>query len=109
MEKNKMQVKVSKTMCDFINENVSHVIGCKCALIKDISPRAYEIYVDSNPYRNEIDYSSVTGKFKALMIKYNDPTALPRYLTTMDLLKVFRSCKPVENEFIKGLIDYLYI
>ena len=109
MEKDKMQVKVSKTMCQFINDNVAHVIGCKCSLIKDISPRAYEIYVDSNPYRNEIDYSSATGKFKALMIKYNDETALPRYLTTMDLLKVFRSCKPVENEFIKGLIDYLYI
>ena len=109
MEKNKMQIKVSRTMCNFINENVAHVIGCKCVLIRDISPRAYEIYVDSNPYRNEIDYSSATGKFKALMIKYSDPTALPRYLTTMDLLKVIRAFKRVENEFIKCLIDFFYI
>ena len=104
-----MQVKVSKTMEKFINQNVAHVCGCRCHLVK-MSVQSYEYSVDYNAIRNEIDYDPKTGNMKALLIEYNPESyAMPKYITTRDLLKAFKSSNKSPGGLIKALTDMIAI
>ena len=104
-----MQVKVSKVMEKFINQNVAHVCGCRCHLVK-MSVQSYEYNVDYNAIRNEIDYNPKTGNMQALLIEY-DPNyyAMPKYLTTKDLTRIFRGSNKTETGFINELKNALMI
>lgn len=104
-----MQVKVSKVMEKFINQNVAHVCGCRCHLVK-MSVQSYEYNVDYNAIRNEIDYNPKTGNMQALLIEY-DPNyyAMPKYLTTRDLTRIFRGTDKTASGFIKELTNILMI
>lgn len=104
-----MKVKVSKVMEKFINQNVAHVCGCRCHLVK-MSVQSYEYNVDYNAIRNEMDYDPKTGNMKALLIEYSPESyAMPKYITTRDLLKAFKSSNKTANGFINELTDMIAI
>ena len=95
-----MVVKVSNTMSKALGKILKN---STVSLVK-MTPDKYSVTVDYDLFRHEQDYDIKTGLFKALMIDYNPELyALPRYLTTRDLVSIFRNSDKTYEGFCEGV------
>ena len=101
-----MIVKVSNPMKKLINDLSDNF---KCELVK-MSIKEYEYSVDYNALEHENDYNYETLQFKVLRIVYNSELyACDRYLTTNDLVRIFRNSDKTYEGFKSELLGYLEI
>ena len=101
-----MIVKVSNPMKKLINDLSD---SFKCELVK-MSIKAYEYRVDYNALEHENDYNYETLQFKALRIAYKSEFyACDRYLTTNDLVRIFRNSDKTYEGFKSELLECLEI
>lgn len=78
--------------------------------IEKYTPDNYRLFVDTDIFYNMPDYSGKTGLFKALKVSYPaDYYAMPCYLTTRILNKIFLSSDRTQDGFIKAVNDYVMI
>lgn len=98
-----MKVKVTKVMTDEINKYFQKNGIGYTAYFVEYSPTEYNIYVGSSMC-HENDYDWTKNKMKAIKIAYPDNYyAMPRYLTTDDLYKMFWKCNKTIDGFMKEL------
>lgn len=104
-----MVVKVSKVMVKFMNENVLNGTGM-VADYCEMSQQNYELYVHYDLFSHENDFNAKNGKMKAIKILYPDEYyAMPKYLTTNDLVRVFRGSDKTVESFVKCLLNEVEI
>lgn len=104
-----MQVKVSKVMAKFLNENLLKSKGYK-AVFQEFTPDQYSLYVSYNIMDNENDYNYNSGKMKSIKIVYpDDYYAVPRFLTTNDLVKIFKNSDKTVSGFLVQLWNEIEI
>jgi len=102
-----MKVKVTNTMLKAIRE----ISGCymKANLVK-FSPDEYAVKVDYDLFRNEQDFDYKTGMFKAIRIDYAPELyAVPRYITTRDLVQAFRGSDKTYTGFLQAVKEYCMV
>ena len=69
-----------------------------------LSPDDYKLKVDYDLFRNESDFNWDQHKFKAVQIRYPDTYyALPRYVTTRDLHRIYKNSDGTIEDFITEL------
>lgn len=104
-----MQVKVSKVMVKFLNDNLLKSKGYK-AVFQEFTPDQYSLYVSYNIMDNENDYNYNSGKMKSIKIVYPDNYyANSRYLTTNDLVKIFNNSDKTVSGFLNQLWNEIEI
>ena len=104
-----MQVKVSKTMVKFLNNNLLKSKGYK-AVFNEMTTDQYSLSVSYDIMENENDYNYNTGKMKSIKILYpDDYYAVPRYLTTNDLVKIFKNSDKTVSGFLNQLWNEIEI
>ena len=95
-----MKVKATTPMSKLINEIMA---GCRVTLEK-MKPEQYKITVDYDLFRNEADYNATTGLFQVVRIEYPaDYYASPAYITTRDLVKVYRASDGTFDGFKRAI------
>ena len=95
-----MKVKVSNPMVKFLN---AHINGMKFVLEK-YTVDNYRITVDYDLFRNETDYNTKTGLMSTIKVLYpNEYYAMPYYLTTRELNKLFLMSDHTAAGFIKEI------
>ena len=104
-----MQVKVSKVMVKFLNNNLLKSKGYK-AVFNEMTTDQYCLYVNYNIMDHENDYNYNTGKMKSIKILYPDNYyAVPRFLTTNDLVKIFKNSDKTVQGFLNELWNEIEI
>ena len=99
-----MKVKVTKVMTSEINKYFKKNGIGYTAYFVEYTPNEYSIYVGSTMC-HEDDYDWTKNVMKAIKIAYPDSYyAMPRYLTSNDLYKLFRKC----NKTLEGFMKELY-
>ncbi len=99
-----MKVKVSRPMVKALNETLEQH-GMK-AVLQEFTVDQYRQYVDYDVYRNETDYSEKKNKMRAIVLHYPDSCyAMPAFITTRDLSKVFKRCSGTWNTFIQEFMN----
>lgn len=93
-----MKVKVSKTMAKQLQKNFdNYTITYKTMYLCD-----YKVLVDHDDYMHENDFNLNTYKFSVIVVEYPSYFyAMPKYLTTNDLLKCFRRSDKTYKGFIE--------
>lgn len=98
-----MVVKVSKVMTNFINKNVLNGTEFK-ANYHEITTDIYGVLVHYDVISHGNDFNEKNGKMKVIEITYPDEYyAMPKYLTTNDLVRVFRESDKTVESFCKCL------
>lgn len=101
-----MKVKATQPMTKLIKERFP-TFGVR--LVK-FTPDEYKTFVDYDVFRNEKDYNPRTGKLQAIRIDYPaDCYAMPRYVTTKDLIRVFMASDRTLSGFISSLENEIAI
>ena len=104
-----MQVKVSKTMVKFLNNNLLKSKGYK-AVFNEMTTDQYFLSVSYDIMDHENDYNYNTGKMKSIKILYPDNYyAVPRFLTTNDLVKIFKNSDKTVQGFLNELWNEIEI
>lgn len=104
-----MQVKVSKVMVKFLNDNLLKSKGYK-AVFNEITTDQYSLYVSYDIMDHENDYNYNTAKMKSIKILYPDNYyAVPRFLTTNDLVKIFKNSDKTVQGFLNELWNEIEI
>lgn len=82
-----MKVQVTKTLCKELKKNIK---SFDIEYI-ELPLNQYKSTIDFDIYDHEIDYNFEKGVFKAFKIIYPyDCYALPQYITTKDLKRLFK-------------------
>ena len=101
-----MKVKVSNPMLKVFKAALSN---CSVTLEKML-PEQYEISVDYDLFKHEVDYSTRTGKFSVLRIAYPpEYYAIPKYITTRDLHQIYQASDKTYTGYIEAIKDYCAI
>lgn len=101
-----MKVKASQVM---VKELKKHIQEYSITLEK-LSERAFSLYVDIDSYKHDADYNINTGLFNVIKVSYPyECYAMPKYITTADLLKVFKNSDKTLNGFIESFKEYVAI
>lgn len=104
-----MKVKVSKTMVKFLNDNLLKSKGYK-AVFNEMNTNQYSFYVSYEIMDHENDYNYNTAKMKSIKILYpDDYYAVPRFLTTNDLVKIFKNSDKTVQGFLNELWNEIEI
>ena len=83
-----MKVKATNPMVKVIRDVLT---GCRVSLVK-MTPEVYRVSVDYDVLRNTSDYNANTGYMQVIRIEYPaEYYALPQYVTTRDLARVYRN------------------
>lgn len=99
-----MKVQATKAMTSEINAYFKENGIPYEAIYETMSPAAYRWEVDINAEQHEDDFLPATGKMRAIKISYPENFyACPRYVTTRDLLKVFRKSDKTLGGFLHTL------
>lgn len=68
---------------------------------QEMTEQAYSYCVDIYSFNHDNDYNFITNKFKVIKVVYpSSYYALPKYLTTNDLLRLFLKSDKTYNGFI---------
>lgn len=105
-----MQVKVSKVMFNELKKALKGDEKFKdySLTFEKLSDRAFRWYVDINDYNHENDYNFNDNTFSVIKIEYPyNYYASNKYITTNDLVKVFRSSDKTFNGFINSFKEYI--
>ena len=77
---------------------------------KQITLEQFKLYVDFDFWEHENDYNSSNQKFNVLEIEYPlDYYACNRYLTTNDLIKIYKDSNKTFNGFLDSFKNYVEI
>lgn len=99
-----MLVKVTTPMYKILRSHIQESFPGYSITIEKFNPDTYARYVDADIYRNEVDYSPKTGKFSVLRVQYPDEYyAMPSYITTRDLARLFSSSDKTWNGFLRQI------
>lgn len=102
-----MLVAVTKKMVEEINKRVKPM-GYK-ATVEIMTPYEFSIMVGNWLYHNE-DFNETTGKMQVIKITYPDNCyAVPRYLTTMSLRRIYRKSDGTYDDFMNELVKAVEI
>ena len=105
-----MKVAATSTMTKEINKYLTEHGKKMRAVYLTLMPRDYEIKVDYDLLRNEIDYLPASGKMRVISIVYPPEFyATPRHLTTIDIVKIFKRTDKTFNGLMQGIIDEIAI
>lgn len=103
-----MKVKTSRQMVKFLRDNIK----LKCVsnfYLQQVSSNYYSMFVSPNSNEN-LDYSDKTGKYNVIVIVYDISCyAQNRYLTTSDLIRLYRKSNGTVEDFIKEIEDEIAI
>ena len=95
-----MKVMVSNPMVKLLNDHISGVIFS----LEKYSRETYERFVDFDLFSNMNDYNSAKGIFKVIKVSYpTEYCAMPGYLTTRELNKIFTHSDHTMSGFIKSV------
>lgn len=100
-----MKVMISKVMAKMLNEEFEKR-GLKfCEFeYRECGCREYGVRVNMYPIQHMRDWIDSKSKFKYIAVWYNPHCyALPRYLTTNDLVKLFRESDGTLNGFVNAV------
>lgn len=101
-----MLVKVSNKMRKFLADNIPEYNFT----LEKMSLNEYRIKVDFEPIYHTDDLRDSDGKMQAIKVIYPaDFYAMDRYLTTRDLVKLFRNTDSTAAEFIQAVKDEIAI
>ena len=92
-----MVVKVSKKMAKQLQKEFKEYK----IEYQEMTEQVYSYCVDINSFNHDNDYDFITNKFKVLKVIYPSSFyALPKYLTTNDLLRLFLKSNKTYKSFI---------
>ena len=101
-----MKVKATKAMTKYLNDHIENITFT----LEKLTEAAYRMQVDIDTYLNEIDYSIKTGLFSVIKVSYpGEYYAMPRYLTTKDLNRIFARSDHTAEGFIKAVLSDIEI
>ena len=101
-----MKVLATKTMTNAINDFLKENGERKRAIYETLSRWAYKCMIDFDVWANEIDYLPKTDALRVIKIVYPpEYFAMPRYLTSNDLVKIFKKSDKTYNGFMRELMD----
>ena len=101
-----MKVMVSNPMVKLLNDHISGVVFS----LEKYSREIYEKYVDYDLFSNINDYNSTKGVFKVIKISYPaEFCAMPGYLTTRELNKIFSYSDHTMTGFIEAVKNQVEI
>lgn len=101
-----MKVKASRVMASLLDKNIKY---CKISFIQ-MSSDSYRRYVDTEIYMHDNDIDYRTGKYNAILVNYpSEYYAYPKYITTNDLVRVFRMSDKTVDGFICEFKKYIEI
>ena len=105
-----MKLKTSKVMAKMLNEKIKD-FGLDYKITqKQITLEQFKLYVDFDFWEHENDYNSSNQKFNVLEIEYPlDYYACNRYLTTNDLIKIYKDSNKTFNGFLDSFKNYVEI
>lgn len=103
-----MIIKVTKKMVSEIQKafaKIGKVKNYKVEFVK-FKNELYQFFVDSNMRSFDYDYNFADGQWVVIKIIYpDDYYALPEYLTTVDLLGIFRKSDKTFDGFMQKIAD----
>lgn len=101
-----MLVKATNPMTKLLNANLNQYVF----RLEKFTPHQFKMFVDIDDYKHENDYNPASGKLQAIKVIYpGEFYALPRYLTTNDLIKAFRSSDKTIKGFLQAVKDEIEI
>lgn len=105
-----MQVKATAKFTNFINNLFKAAGNGYRATLDKLTPEEYERIVDYNAIFHENDYNYKTNTFQAIRITYPaDLYAIDKYITTNELIKIFRRSDHTATDFFKKLMDEIEV
>lgn len=94
-----MKLKITKVLAKELNKR----INAFDIEYDELNESSYRFYVDCSIFDNEIDYNYKTDKFKVFRVIYPDSYyAMSHYITTKDLVRMFRR---LSNKTIDDLVQ----
>ena len=102
-----MKVKATNPMKTAINAALN---GEAVASIEKLTPDVFRAFIDFSLFDHLEDYNTKTGLYQVIKITYPPECfAVPQYLTTKDLARIFRNSDRSYNGFFEALRDYIAI
>jgi hypothetical protein len=101
-----MKLKATNTLAKFLNENIKGVEIKKIELTQN----NYRAYVDFDIFDHENDYNINNNTFNVLVVNYpSNYYAMPTYLTTNDLIKIYSKSNKTTQDLIEKIKEYIEI
>lgn len=95
-----MKIKVTKTMTKTLQKEFENYT----ITLKKMYLDEYKVLVDTDYYSHDNDCNTNTYKFDVIEIKYpHYYYAMPKYLTTNDLLRCFKKSDKTYDDFINQI------
>lgn len=105
-----MKVQATKSMTRAINDYLKSKGEKIVAVYETMSREAYKIKVDFGIWGNESDYLPASGEMRAIKIVYpSECCAMPQYLTSRELVKIFRKSDETFDGFMDGVLNAISI
>ncbi|MBO5948922.1 hypothetical protein J6Q66_08825 [bacterium] len=101
-----MKVKATKTFAKFLNDNIKGVEIKKI----ELTERFFGACVDFDTFDHEIDFDYKTNRFNVIVVNYpSNFYAVPTYLTTKDLTKLYNKSNGTTTDLIEKIKEYIEI
>lgn len=105
-----MRVQATKVMTNAINKYLQEHGEKMRAEYRTASPEHYKTYVDYDLWNNEGDYLPEQARMRYIQIIYPEHFyAMPGYLTTRELLKIFKKSDKTYNGFMDAVLEAISI
>lgn len=107
-----MKVKITKKMVNEIKKAFAKIEKVKNYDVEYVkmSSRQYNYCVDFDNKSMDYDYNWLNGEWVVIKILYpNEYYAMPKYITTVDLLNIFRKSNKTLDGFMQELADFLEV
>lgn len=98
-----MIVKVSKTLVNYLNKEIKNGLRFE---YREIKPELYNVCINCDPSWIDIetDYNPKTDKMKYIAVVYpSEYYALNDYISTSDLLRIFKGSNKTAAGFIESV------
>lgn len=103
-----MKVKTSNVFAAWLRDHLKS--DHYAVSLEKLSENDFSILVDYFTIDHEIDYNYKTGKFNVIKISYPyEYYAMPLYLTTKELIKIFQTSDKTEAGYLKAIKEYIEI
>lgn len=100
-----IKIKVTKKLTNELNKRAENIRF----IYHELLPHDYKMRVDYDIFRNDRDYNISSGKMKTIKVVYPPEWyALPRYLTTNDLVGMVRPDDTLES-YCERVLDEVTI
>ena len=97
---------MTKAINDYLKSKGEKMV----AVYETMSREAYKIKVDFGIWGNENDYLPACDKMRAVKIVYPpEYYAMPQYLTSRELVKIFRKTDKTYNGFMDAVLDAISV